>query len=287
MATRSCSRLVRHAAVLLVGILGCERAPTAPFLDFRLVSLNDGSNGGASYFRFLPPVGRQVTFSGVFDAAASPVVRICEVAGSGCGIEVATMTMSPASGDEIITVDAGDQRYETNWHSWRVPNFSSSKTRTYRIRVYVGADLLGYADIWVGPSLPTIPIKFRLETHAPPPPPAPVASFAPTCSNLACSFDGSGSTAQSSATYSWSWGDGTAAGSGSSATHTYAAAGTYPVILAVTDAGGMDADTQMVIASPPPPPAPVASFSPSCANLACSFDGSASSAQPSATYGWT
>src|SRR6266481_2539715 len=186
MATRSRSSFVRHAAVLLVGILGCERAPTAPTLDFRLVSLHDASNAGASYFYFLPPVGHQVSYSGVFDATASPEVRICEIAGSGCGIEVADMDMSSASGDERITVDAQNQLYETNWHSWRVPNYSSSKTRTYRIRVYVGGTLLGYADVWVGPSLPTIPIKFRLEVHAapPPPPPAPVASFTFSCSHL-------------------------------------------------------------------------------------------------------
>ena len=199
MATRSCSPVVWGAAVLLVGILGCERTPTEPSLDFKVVKLTTG----AEYFFFLPPVGKQVNYSGVFDPAARPEVRICEVSGSECGIEVAHMTMSPASGDEMIVLDVSHELYLVNWHSWRVPNYTPSKTRTYRIRVFTEGNLLGYADVWVGPSLPTIPIKFRLEVHAPPPPPAPVASFGFSCTHLACSFDGSGSTAQATATYGW------------------------------------------------------------------------------------
>jgi len=120
----------------------------------------------------LPPVGNSVHSSGVFDPAARPEVFICEISGSACGIEVAHMTMSPASGDEMIVLDISNERYLVNWHSWRIPNYSPSKTRAYRIRVYTEGNLLGYADVWVGPSLPTIPIKFRLDEHAPPPPPA-------------------------------------------------------------------------------------------------------------------
>src|SRR5882672_181156 len=129
MATRSCSRIWR-AAVLLVGILGCERAPTEPVLDFRLVSLNDGSNGGASYFLFLPPVGKQVRYSGTFDGTASPEVRICELSGNSCALQVALLTTSSANGGDFVTVDVADQRYEANWHSYRIPNYSPSKTRT-------------------------------------------------------------------------------------------------------------------------------------------------------------
>ncbi len=38
---------------------------------------------------------------------------------------------------------------------------------------------------------------------------------------------------------------------------------------------------------PPPPPPPVANFTPSCTWLTCNFDGRSSTAQPTATYGWT
>ena len=112
MATRSSSKRILRAAVLLVGILGCERSPTEPSLDFKVVKLTTS----AQFFFFLPPVGKQVNYSGVFDPAASPEVRICEVSGSECGIEVAHMTTSPASGDEMIVLDVSHELYLVNWH---------------------------------------------------------------------------------------------------------------------------------------------------------------------------
>ncbi len=114
-------------------------------------------------------------------------------------------------------------------------------------------------------------------------PPAPVANFTFSCTNLACSFDGSSSTAQSNATYGWVWGDGTPNGAGKTPTHGFAAAGTYNVTLTVTDAGGSNSQTQAVTVTLP---APVANFTFNCTNLSCSFDGSSSTAQPNATYSW-
>ena len=78
----------------------------------------------------------------------------------------------------------------------------------------------------------------------PPPPPAnepPVASFAESCTDLACSFTDSSSDPDGSVTaWAWDFGD----GSGSSAqnpSHSYAAAGTYTVGLVVTDNEGATA----------------------------------------------
>ena len=67
----------------------------------------------------------------------------------------------------------------------------------------------------------------------------PVAAFTSTCTELACTFDGSGSSDPdgSIAGYAWNFGDGST-GTGANATHTYATAGTYPVALTVTDNGG-------------------------------------------------
>jgi PKD repeat protein len=67
----------------------------------------------------------------------------------------------------------------------------------------------------------------------------PTASFASSCSGLACSFDGSGSSDPDGtiADYAWDFGDGST-GSGAIASHTYAAAGTYMVVLTVTDDDG-------------------------------------------------
>ena len=63
----------------------------------------------------------------------------------------------------------------------------------------------------------------------------PVANFTVSCTNLACSFNGSGSTDDKGiASYAWSFGDSTS-GSGATVSKTYAAAGTYTVTLTVTD----------------------------------------------------
>jgi len=67
----------------------------------------------------------------------------------------------------------------------------------------------------------------------------PVATFTYTCSGLTCNFDASGSDDPDGtiATYEWSFGDGNT-GSGVIANHTYAVAGTYAVVLTVTDDDG-------------------------------------------------
>ncbi|NVK22006.1 MAG: S8 family serine peptidase [Kangiellaceae bacterium] len=73
---------------------------------------------------------------------------------------------------------------------------------------------------------------------------APTASFTFSCTDLACSFDGSGSSDSdgSIASYAWSFG-----GSGSTANHTFSSAGTYSVTLTVTDnEGATDTSTQNV-----------------------------------------
>jgi PKD repeat protein len=64
----------------------------------------------------------------------------------------------------------------------------------------------------------------------------PTASFTFSCSNLACTFNGSGSSDGDGtiASYLWNFGDGGSA-SGPTSGHTYAAAGTYTVTLTVTD----------------------------------------------------
>ncbi len=64
----------------------------------------------------------------------------------------------------------------------------------------------------------------------------PVAAFTSNCTNLVCSFNGSGSSDPDGtvASYAWSFGDGST-GVGATPTHTYAAGGTFQVSLIVTD----------------------------------------------------
>jgi PKD repeat protein len=69
---------------------------------------------------------------------------------------------------------------------------------------------------------------------------SPGASFTYSCSGLACTFDGSGSSDPDGTivSYAWAFGDGTMGSSGVTTSHTYASAGTYTVTLTVTDNGG-------------------------------------------------
>jgi PKD repeat protein len=76
----------------------------------------------------------------------------------------------------------------------------------------------------------------------------PTASFSSSATDLAASFDASGSADPdgSLVSYSWSYGD-SATGSGVASSHTYAAAGTYQVTLTVTDnRGGVSTLTKPV-----------------------------------------
>ncbi len=63
----------------------------------------------------------------------------------------------------------------------------------------------------------------------------PNAAFTYSCSDLACSFDGTSSTDDNGVTqYQWNFGDGSVA-TGASASHSYGAAGSYSVTLTVND----------------------------------------------------
>jgi subtilisin family serine protease len=68
---------------------------------------------------------------------------------------------------------------------------------------------------------------------------SPTASFTFSCTDLTCSFNGSGSSDPdgSISSYAWTFGDG-ATGSGVTTSRTYASGGTYTVTLTVTDNGG-------------------------------------------------
>ena len=76
----------------------------------------------------------------------------------------------------------------------------------------------------------------------------PTASFTTSCIQLACTFDGSGSSDPGSTitSYAWDFGDG-GTSSGVTASHTFATAGTYPATLTVINAQGLTgSSTQQV-----------------------------------------
>ncbi len=81
----------------------------------------------------------------------------------------------------------------------------------------------------------------------------PTASFTFNCTDLACSFDGSGSSDSDGTivSYAWAFGDG-GTGSGVTTNHTYGGSGTFNVTLTVTDDGGAtDNQSQNVTVTAP------------------------------------
>lgn len=100
--------------------------------------------------------------------------------------------------------------------------------------------------------------------HVVDPGPVAVADATPTTALVGeeITFDGSGSFSTSEAAivkWEWDFRDGQT-GSGETVTHAFAAAGTYDVVLTVTDADGLtDSDVvrvQVSVADAPPPPPP-------------------------------
>ncbi len=81
----------------------------------------------------------------------------------------------------------------------------------------------------------------------------PAATFTCSCTALTCDFDASGSSDPDGAleSYNWSFGDGNT-GSGATTSHTYAVAGSYTIVLTVTDDdGATDDDVQDITVTEP------------------------------------
>jgi PKD repeat protein len=116
---------------------------------------------------------------------------------------------------------------------------------------------------------------------------APTASFTSNCTDLSCSFTGSGHDSDGTITgYSWDFGDSQTSTS-ASPSHTYTNPGTYTVTLTVTDndnaTGSVSHDVVVTAANAKP----TARFTSNCTALACSFDGSGSTDDGSITsYAW-
>lgn len=131
----------------------------------------DGTNAGNSHFFFLPPIGKQASFSGTANTKLQPVVEICSnFSGDQCGT-----LLQRFSGAEVQSAGAD---YKVNW---RTEN--SEPGTTYRIFVRIGSLALGWADVAIGANRneakslstegtiglvdgQTLPIAFRIEYGA-------------------------------------------------------------------------------------------------------------------------
>jgi len=107
----------------------------------------------------------------------------------------------------------------------------------------------------------------------------PVADFSYACNELSCTFtDQSTDSDGTVSSWSWNFGDGQASTLQNPA-HGFASDGSYAVTLSVTDnegATGSSTQTVEVVSQPVNVP-PTASFTFNCSDLACNFNGSASS----------
>ena len=176
--------------LFLCALAACQDrpAPTASLegLEGPKRDISDAvHNGGNARFYLLPPLVRAPQVTGTFDPSLSPRVVVCEWADSKCGALIAQFTMSGGTGSESVRLDAVNQQYIVNWNtdSCITGPCSLSSTKRYRLRVFVGALQLGFADVQVfastqeaknattGESISlvngrTLPVKFRIEQGA-------------------------------------------------------------------------------------------------------------------------
>lgn len=118
----------------------------------------------------------------------------------------------------------------------------------------------------------------------------PTAAFTAAATDLAATFDASGSAATQGATlasYAWDFGDG-GTGSGPTAAHTYASGGTFSVTLTVVDDRGLASTTTQQVTVRPPNVPPTAAFTLAPTGLKLAVD-AAGSSDPDGTltgYAW-
>lgn len=164
---------------LLASVFACsDRLSTAPNAGPSF-AIADAARDYKPGFYWLPPMVKNPTVSGTFDASLTPTVDICELVDGECGPVLATYTMTSGPGGEVVRIQDG--HYHVNWHT---DQFTLSTTNSYRISVRAGEGniLLGYADVQPAANGSgfknldsnelmglvdgrTLPIKFRIETN--------------------------------------------------------------------------------------------------------------------------
>ena len=174
------------------------------------------------------------------------------------------MSGSPAGGTLSATVSTHFWSFGDGSSTWTyLPNHTYGAAGTYPVTLTV-TDNLGQANS----------ITHSVTVTAPDLP--PVAAFTASCIGRACTFASDASSDDHGITSrGWSFGDGTSVANVVAPSHSYAANGTYQVKLTVNDSKGQYSEvTHSVTVADQPP---VASFSVTCSNTTCTFNGNASS----------
>ena len=110
-------------------------------------AISDGAHGGGNPgFFFLPPLVADPSGNPEYGDAAvavvSPVVSICRLAGDPTlGPTMCAEQVLSLSGSQISFVDG---KYQVNWDT---KSTELSTTAFYRLSVYVGTQMLGFADV--------------------------------------------------------------------------------------------------------------------------------------------
>jgi alpha-tubulin suppressor-like RCC1 family protein len=112
-------------------------------------------NSGNSHFFFLPPMvpDPSASFTGApFDASLDVLVEICmwNTMNNACGPSLELYNMETGPGSETVRVPDGEEFYIVNWHAGDILDneaFALGENEVYRIRVLVGMQELGHADV--------------------------------------------------------------------------------------------------------------------------------------------
>jgi PKD repeat protein len=162
-------------------------------------------------------------------------------------------------------------------------NFALREDSPLRNAAPDGTDVGADVDLVLGG---TAGVESGIDPVRPPAPVPPSVDFTAACTYLDCAFtDTSAAGSGTVATRAWDFGNGATADVADPAV-TFAAGGTYDVTLTVTNSTGLTASMSKAVAVEPPNLAPVAAFTTSCADLACTFT-DASTDSDGAVTGWS
>lgn len=176
-------RSIQALVSCLVLLVACGE-PVAPVRPISTVigapsrEISDATHGsGNRHLFFLPPLALPKPPNGAFDPNVPVEVDICELSGSSCVSPSLAHFTRAGSGTQSIQVNQSLELYSV---MWKTDDAKVSDGKTYRIRILVQGNLLGFADVQIITSLRqaksllnsdtfplvdgvTLPITFRLE----------------------------------------------------------------------------------------------------------------------------